>query len=53
MGTNTSGCLGVGDTQSSLIPRSIEALDGKKIVDIAAGSGPHVLVLTQGKELNR
>lgn len=51
MGTNTSGCLGVGDTQGSLVPRRIDDLKGKKIVDIAAGSGPHVLVLTEEGEV--
>ncbi|XP_039252770.1 RCC1 and BTB domain-containing protein 1-like isoform X2 [Styela clava] len=51
MGTNTSGCLGVGDTQSSLAPRRIELLEGKKLIDIAAGAGPHVLVLTHDHDV--
>lgn len=51
MGTNASGCLGVGDTQSSLVPRSVEVLNGRKVIDIAAGAGPHVLVLTQEGEV--
>jgi len=49
MGTNCSGCLGVGDNSNSLDPRCIEEFNGLKIVSIAAGSGPHVLVLTEGK----
>ena len=49
MGTNCSGCLGVGDNLNSLEPRCIEEFNGLKIVSIAAGSGPHVLVLTEGR----
>ena len=48
MGTNCSGCHGVGDNSNSLEPRCIEEFNGLKIVSIAAGSGPHVLVLTEG-----
>ena len=48
MGTNCSGCLGVGDNINSLEPRRIEELNGIRIVSVAAGSGPHVLVLTKG-----
>lgn len=48
MGTNTSGCLGVGDAISTLQPRLIETLNNKNIISMAAGSGPHVLVLTSG-----
>lgn len=45
---NTSGCLGVGDNLNSLEPRCIESFNGKKIVGMSAGCGPHVLVLTEG-----
>ncbi|CAK8672771.1 RCC1 and BTB domain-containing protein 1-like [Clavelina lepadiformis] len=51
MGTNTSGCLGVGDNVSSLEPRCIDAFSGMKIINIAAGSGPHVLILTDEGEV--
>uniref|UniRef100_F6YMX2 RCC1 and BTB domain-containing protein 1 n=1 Tax=Ciona intestinalis TaxID=7719 RepID=F6YMX2_CIOIN len=47
LGTNTSGCLGVGDNSSSLEPRLLESFSGQKIISLSAGSGPHVLVLTQ------
>ena len=49
MGTNCSGCLGVGDNLNSLEPRLIEEFNGVKVNNIIAGSGPHVLVLTEGK----
>ena len=49
MGTNCSGCLGVGDNMNSLEPRLIEEFNNMKVISIAAGSGPHVLVLTEGK----
>ena len=48
MGTNCSGCLAVGDNVNSLEPRCIEEFSGLKIVGISAGSGPHVLLLTEG-----
>uniref|UniRef100_H2YDC3 BTB domain-containing protein n=1 Tax=Ciona savignyi TaxID=51511 RepID=H2YDC3_CIOSA len=51
LGTNSSGCLGVGDNQSSLEPRCIEMFNGLKIASIVAGSGPHVLLLTQDGEI--
>lgn len=40
-----------GDTHSSFEPRKIEALCRKGIVDIAFGSGPHVLAVTSGTGL--
>ncbi|PVD18761.1 hypothetical protein C0Q70_21313 [Pomacea canaliculata] len=46
IGSNCSSCLGLGDTHSSFEPRKIEALCRKGIVDIAFGSGPHVLAVT-------
>ena len=48
MGTNCSGCLGVGDNVNTLEPRRLNDFDGLKVVSIAAGSGPHVLLLTEG-----
>ena len=48
MGTNCSGCLGIGSNMNFLEPRPIEDLTGMKIVAISAGSGPHVLTLTKG-----
>ncbi|KAG8452336.1 hypothetical protein GDO86_004226 [Hymenochirus boettgeri] len=37
MGTNSSGCLGTGDAQSTIEPRSIVMLSGKKIVSMIMG----------------
>lgn len=53
MGSNVNGCLGVGDVQSSLIPRKIECLSKKGISTIACGSGPHVIAATEDGELLR
>ncbi|KAF6084798.1 RCC1 and BTB domain containing protein 1 [Phyllostomus discolor] len=49
-GLNYSNCLGTGDNQSTLIPKKLEALCGKKIKSLSYGSGPHVLLSTEGKE---
>ncbi|KAK3086212.1 hypothetical protein FSP39_015293 [Pinctada imbricata] len=46
IGSNCSSCLGLGDTHSSFEPRKVEALCKKKIMDIAFGSGPHVLAVS-------
>ena len=50
-GLNYSNCLGTGDNQSTLVPKRLEALCGKKIKSLSYGSGPHVLLSTEGKEL--
>lgn len=49
-GLNYSNCLGTGDNQSTLTPKKLEALCGKKIKSLSYGSGPHVLLSTEGKE---
>ncbi|XP_053521364.1 RCC1 and BTB domain-containing protein 1 isoform X4 [Artibeus jamaicensis] len=46
-GLNYSNCLGIGDNQSTLIPKKLEALCGKKIKSLSYGSGPHVLLSTE------
>ncbi|KAK6194794.1 hypothetical protein SNE40_000350 [Patella caerulea] len=46
IGSNCSSCLGLGDTHSSFEPRKIDVLCRKKIIDIAFGSGPHVLAVS-------
>ena len=46
LGSNASSCLGVGDAQSCLHPRKVEALCKKNIVSLACGSGPHVLAVS-------
>ncbi|XP_077987342.1 RCC1 and BTB domain-containing protein 1-like [Glandiceps talaboti] len=51
IGTNCSGCLGVGDVQSTLHPRKIEELCGKGVVSLAYGSGPHVIAITESGDV--
>ena len=46
LGSNGSSCLGVGDAQSCLHPRRVDALCKKNIASFAFGSGPHVLALS-------
>ena len=46
LGSNGSSCLGVGDAQSCLHPRKVEALCKKNILSLACGSGPHVSAVT-------
>uniref|UniRef100_A0A8C2K131 Regulator of chromosome condensation (RCC1) and BTB (POZ) domain containing protein 2 n=1 Tax=Cyprinus carpio TaxID=7962 RepID=A0A8C2K131_CYPCA len=46
LGTNCSGCLGLGDTQSSIEPRRIDILCGKKIVSLSYGTGPHICIVS-------
>ncbi|KAK1124707.1 hypothetical protein K0M31_006071 [Melipona bicolor] len=47
LGCNTSGCLGIGVSHSTLYPKKVEALCGKDIKTFAHGRGPHVLALTE------
>ncbi|KAM9812971.1 RCC1 and BTB domain-containing protein 2-like [Syngnathus typhle] len=51
LGTNCSGCLGLGDLQSTIEPRRINVLCGKKIVSLSYGTGPHVVVATSDGEV--
>ncbi|KAM8822174.1 RCC1 and BTB domain-containing protein 2 isoform 1-T1 [Synchiropus picturatus] len=51
LGTNCSGCLGLGDLQSTIEPRRIDILCGKKIVSLSYGTGPHVVVATSDGEV--
>lgn len=50
LGTNCSGCLGLGDLQSTIEPRRIDILCGKKIVSLSYGTGPHVVIATAGNQ---
>lgn len=50
LGTNCSGCLGVGDIQSTLEPQRLDSLTGKKIASLSYGSGPHIVLATTGNE---
>ncbi|PWA27986.1 hypothetical protein CCH79_00012106 [Gambusia affinis] len=51
LGTNCSGCLGLGDLQSTIEPRRIDILCGKKIVSLSYGTGPHVVIATADGEV--
>ncbi|KAM9804977.1 RCC1 and BTB domain-containing protein 1 [Neosynchiropus ocellatus] len=50
-GLNCSNCLGTGDIQSTIVPKRLDFLTGKKVVSLSYGSGPHVLLATQEGEL--
>lgn len=47
-GLNCSNCLGTGDSQSSIVPKKLDFLSGRKVVRLSYGSGPHVLLATEG-----
>ncbi|RXN32151.1 RCC1 and BTB domain-containing 1-like protein [Labeo rohita] len=51
LGLNCSNCLGTGDSQSTIVPKKLDCLTGKKLVSLSYGSGPHVLLATEGGEL--
>ncbi len=53
LGTNCSGCLGLGDLQSTIEPRRIDVLCGKKIVSLSYGTGPHVVIATAGNPVQK
>ncbi|KAJ8350346.1 hypothetical protein SKAU_G00254760 [Synaphobranchus kaupii] len=50
-GLNCSNCLGTGDNQSTIKPRKLDILSGKKVVSLSYGSGPHILLATEEGEL--
>uniref|UniRef100_A0A6Q2X281 BTB domain-containing protein n=1 Tax=Esox lucius TaxID=8010 RepID=A0A6Q2X281_ESOLU len=50
-GLNCSNCLGTGDSQSTIVPKKLDFLRGKKVVSLSYGSGPHVLLVTEEGEL--
>lgn len=47
-GLNCSNCLGTGDSQSTIVPKKLDFLSGRKVVSLSYGSGPHVLLATEG-----
>uniref|UniRef100_A0A8C2J4L7 Regulator of chromosome condensation (RCC1) and BTB (POZ) domain containing protein 1 n=2 Tax=Cyprinus carpio TaxID=7962 RepID=A0A8C2J4L7_CYPCA len=51
LGLNCSNCLGTGDSQSTIVPKKLDCLTGKKLVSLSYGSGPHVLLATEEGEL--
>lgn len=50
-GLNSSSCLGTGDSLSTIVPKKLDFLRGKKVVSLSYGSGPHVLLATDGRHL--
>nr|XP_061799862.1 RCC1 and BTB domain-containing protein 1-like isoform X1 [Nerophis lumbriciformis] len=50
-GLNCSNCLGTGDNQSTIVPKKLDFLSGKKVISMSYGSGPHILLATEGGEL--
>lgn len=51
LGSNTTGCLGTGDSHSTLVPKKVKALCETGVKTFAYGSGPHVLALTRAGEV--
>uniref|UniRef100_A0A671VBJ3 Regulator of chromosome condensation (RCC1) and BTB (POZ) domain containing protein 1 n=1 Tax=Sparus aurata TaxID=8175 RepID=A0A671VBJ3_SPAAU len=50
-GLNTSSCLGTGDSLSTIVPKKLDFLRGKKVVSLSYGSGPHVLLATDDGQM--
>ncbi|XP_065807795.1 RCC1 and BTB domain-containing protein 1 isoform X2 [Labrus bergylta] len=51
VGFNSSSCLGTGDSLSTVVPKKLDFLRGKKVVSLSYGSGPHVLLATEDGQL--
>uniref|UniRef100_A0A3Q3MWQ8 Regulator of chromosome condensation (RCC1) and BTB (POZ) domain containing protein 1 n=1 Tax=Mastacembelus armatus TaxID=205130 RepID=A0A3Q3MWQ8_9TELE len=51
LGLNYSGCLGTGDSVSTVVPRKLDFLQGKKVISLSYGSGPHILLATEDGQL--
>ncbi|XP_072300864.1 RCC1 and BTB domain-containing protein 1-like isoform X2 [Eucyclogobius newberryi] len=51
IGLNCGNCLGTGESSSTIVPKKLDFLSGKKVVDFSYGSGPHVLLATEDGEL--
>lgn len=52
LGMNCSGCLGTGDGMSTIAPKKLDSFNGKKIASVSYGSGPHILLATEGTSLS-
>ncbi|XP_061649320.1 RCC1 and BTB domain-containing protein 1 isoform X4 [Phyllopteryx taeniolatus] len=50
-GLNCSNCLGTGDNQSTVVPKKLDFLSGRKVIGVSYGSGPHVLLVTEDGDL--
>ncbi|KAM9766765.1 RCC1 and BTB domain-containing protein 1 isoform 2-T3 [Menidia menidia] len=51
LGLNCSGCLGTGDSASTVVPKKLDFLRGKRVLSLSYGSGPHVLLSTDDGQL--
>ncbi|XP_073971825.1 RCC1 and BTB domain-containing protein 1-like isoform X1 [Rhodnius prolixus] len=51
LGTNVSGCLGLGHLNSTLTPQKVPALCKKEVIGFAYGNGPHVLAYSSKGEV--
>lgn len=47
-GLNCSNCLGTSESQSTTVPKKLDFFSGRKVVSLSCGSGPHVLLATEG-----
>lgn len=47
-GLNCSNCLGTSESQSTVVPKKLDFFSGRKVVSLSCGSGPHVLLATEG-----
>uniref|UniRef100_A0A4W6EIZ2 Regulator of chromosome condensation (RCC1) and BTB (POZ) domain containing protein 1 n=1 Tax=Lates calcarifer TaxID=8187 RepID=A0A4W6EIZ2_LATCA len=50
-GVNCSSCLGTGDSLSTIVPKKLDFLRGKKVISLSYGSGPHILLATDDGQL--
>ncbi|KAM9333946.1 RCC1 and BTB domain-containing protein 1 isoform 3-T3 [Symphorus nematophorus] len=50
-GFNSSSCLGTGDSLSTIVPKKLDFLRGKKVISLSYGSGPHVLLAVDDGQL--
>ncbi|KAF7666962.1 hypothetical protein LDENG_00085520 [Lucifuga dentata] len=50
-GLNCSNCLGTGDSQSTIVPKKLDFLSGRKVARLSYGSGPHILLATEDGDL--
>ncbi|XP_067438721.1 RCC1 and BTB domain-containing protein 1 isoform X1 [Thunnus thynnus] len=50
-GLNCSSCLGTGDNLSTIVPKKLDFLRGKKVVSLSYGSGPHVVLATEDGQI--
>uniref|UniRef100_A0A667YXT2 Regulator of chromosome condensation (RCC1) and BTB (POZ) domain containing protein 1 n=1 Tax=Myripristis murdjan TaxID=586833 RepID=A0A667YXT2_9TELE len=50
-GLNCSNCLGTGDSLSTIVPKKLDFLSGRKVISLSYGSGPHILLATEDGEL--